>query len=113
MDYLQGLNAAQQEAVTTIKGPVLALAGPGAGKTRALTHRVAHLIRERGVPAWRIMAVTFTNKAAAEMRERLEVLLDEGESPWVATFHASCVRILRQEISRRLRLLLRSPHQVQ
>ncbi len=97
-DLLAGLNEPQKQAVLHDGGPLLLLAGAGSGKTRALTHRVAHLIRERGVPAWRIMAVTFTNKAAAEMRERLEALLDAGESPWVATFHASCVRILRQEI---------------
>jgi len=97
-DLLAGLNEPQKQAVLHSEGPLLLLAGAGSGKTRALTHRVAYLIRERGVPAWRIMAVTFTNKAAAEMRERLEALLDDGESPWVATFHASCVRILRQEI---------------
>lgn len=97
-DLLDGLNEPQRQAVLHDKGPLLLLAGAGSGKTRALTHRVAYLIRERGVPAWRVMAVTFTNKAAAEMRERLESLLDAGESPWVATFHASCVRILRQEI---------------
>ncbi|WP_303721882.1 ATP-dependent helicase [Malonomonas rubra] len=97
-DLLAGLNEPQKQAVLYDGGPLLLLAGAGSGKTRALTHRVAYLIRERGVPAWRIMAVTFTNKAAAEMRERLNVLLDDGESPWVATFHSSCVRILRQEI---------------
>lgn len=97
-DLLSGLNEPQRQAVLHDAGPLLLLAGAGSGKTRALTHRVAYLIRERGVPAWRIMAVTFTNKAAAEMRERVEALLDDGDSPWVATFHASCVRILRQEI---------------
>jgi len=97
-DLLAGLNEPQKQAVLHGEGPLLLLAGAGSGKTRALTHRVAYLIRERGVPAWRIMAVTFTNKASAEMRERLEALLEAGESPWVATFHASCVRILRQEI---------------
>ena len=96
-DLLAGLNEPQRQAVLHDGGPLLLLAGAGSGKTRALTHRVAYLIRERGVPPWRIMAVTFTNKAAAEMRERLELLV-EGEPPWVATFHASCVRILRREI---------------
>ncbi len=97
-ELLNGLNEPQQQAVLHDGGPLLLLAGAGSGKTRALTHRVAYLIRERGVLPWRIMAVTFTNKAAAEMRERLEVLLPDGEPPWVATFHASCVRILRREI---------------
>lgn len=97
-ELLAGLNEPQRQAVLHEQGPLLLLAGAGSGKTRALTHRVAYLIRERGVPAWRIMAVTFTNKAAAEMRERLKALLDDGEPPWVATFHASCVRILRREI---------------
>ncbi len=97
-DLLEGLNDPQQQAVLHEDGPLLLLAGAGSGKTRALTHRVAHLICERGVPAWRIMAVTFTNKAAAEMRERLEALLGQGELPWISTFHSSCARILRQEI---------------
>jgi len=98
IELLAGLNEPQRRAVLHESGPLLLLAGAGSGKTRALTYRVAYLIRERGVPPWRIMAVTFTNKAAAEMRERLEQLLGDGEAPWVATFHASCVRILRQEI---------------
>lgn len=97
-DLLTALNEPQQQAVLHEGAALLLLAGAGSGKTRALTHRVAHLIRQRGVPPWRIMAVTFTNKAAAEMRARLEVLLSQDKLPWVATFHASCVRILRQEI---------------
>ncbi len=98
IELLEKLNEPQRQAVLHDQGPLLLLAGAGSGKTRALTHRVAWLIRERGVPPWRIMAVTFTNKAAAEMRERLERLVD-GEPPWVATFHASCVKILRREIA--------------
>ncbi len=98
IDLLTHLNEPQRQAVLHGDAPLLLLAGAGSGKTRALTHRVAYLIQERGVPAWRIMAVTFTNKAANEMRERLEALLGSGDLPWVATFHASCVRILRQDI---------------
>ena len=98
IDLLSSLNAPQREAVLHEQGSLLILAGAGSGKTRALTHRVAYLICNREVPAWRIMAVTFTNKAATEMRERLETLLGQGELPWVATFHATCARILRQEI---------------
>jgi len=98
-DLLKSLNEPQRQAVLHSDGPLLLLAGAGSGKTRALTHRVAYLIQERSVPVWQIMAVTFTNKAAAEMRERLSALLDDGETPWVATFHASCVRILRQDIA--------------
>ncbi|BCR06725.1 DNA helicase [Desulfuromonas versatilis] len=96
---LKGLNPPQRQAVTTTEGPLLILAGAGSGKTRTLTHRVAWLIQQCGVPPWQVLAVTFTNKAAAEMKERLERLLGESEPPWVATFHASCVRILRREIA--------------
>ena len=97
-EQLDSLNEPQRQAVLYEGEALLLLAGAGSGKTRALTHRVAHLIRRRDVPPWRIMAVTFTNKAAAEMRARLERLLGQQDLPWVATFHASCVRILRQEI---------------
>jgi DNA helicase-2/ATP-dependent DNA helicase PcrA len=98
-DLLSGLNPQQREAVTHIGGPLLILAGAGSGKTRTLIHRVGWLIRDQGIAPWQILAVTFTNKAAGEMRERLGRLLPESEPPWVATFHASCVRILRQEIA--------------
>jgi len=100
MNLLKKLNPRQQEAVLHGEGPLLILAGAGSGKTRVIVHRIAHLIRERGVPPRRILAVTFTNKAAAEMRERVEKLLDGGEPPLISTFHSACVRILRREIEK-------------
>jgi DNA helicase-2/ATP-dependent DNA helicase PcrA len=98
-DLLASLNARQRAAVLHGDGPLLILAGAGSGKTRALTHRIAHLITARGVSRWRVLAVTFTNKAAGEMRGRLERLLDGGPMPWISTFHAACVGILRREIA--------------
>jgi DNA helicase-2/ATP-dependent DNA helicase PcrA len=98
IDFLADLNAAQQEAVKAVEGPVLVLAGPGSGKTRVLTYRVAYLVKEYGVPPWQIMAVTFTNKAAREMQERLYRLLgDQFRRLTIGTFHAICARILRRE----------------
>lgn len=99
MSIYDGLNKEQGEAVFHTEGPVLILAGAGSGKTRVLTHRISYLIEEKGVNPWNIMAITFTNKAAAEMRERVDKLVAFGsESIWVTTFHSSCVRILRRHI---------------
>lgn len=99
MSIYDTLNPKQKEAVLHTDGPLLILAGAGSGKTRVLTHRIAYLIDECGVNPWNIMAITFTNKAAGEMRERVDNLVGFGaESIWISTFHSSCVRILRRHI---------------
>ena len=101
MSIYDTLNEQQKKGVFTTEGPVLLLAGAGSGKTRVLTHRIAYLIEELGVSPWNIMAITFTNKAAGEMKERVENLIEMGaESIWVTTFHSSCVRILRRYADR-------------
>lgn len=99
MSIYDSLNDKQKEAVYYTEGPLLILAGAGSGKTRVLTHRIAYLIGEKGVNPWNILAITFTNKAAGEMRERVDKLVGLGsESIWVSTFHSACVRILRRFI---------------
>ena len=101
MSIYDKLNEPQREAVYHTDGPLLILAGAGSGKTRVLTHRIAYLIGERGVNPWNILAITFTNKAAEEMRQRVDNLVGFGaESVWVSTFHSACVRILRRFIDR-------------
>ncbi|RDW20224.1 DNA helicase PcrA [Oceanobacillus arenosus] len=100
-DLINGLNKEQQEAVKHTEGPLLIMAGAGSGKTRVLTHRIAYLMREKEVSPRNILAITFTNKAAREMRERVKKLVgQDGDNMWVSTFHSMCVRILRRDIDR-------------
>lgn len=101
MSIYDTLNEQQKKGVLTTEGPVLLLAGAGSGKTRVLTHRIAYLIEEKGVNPWNIMAITFTNKAAGEMKERVEKLVGMGsDSVWVTTFHSTCLRILKRYADR-------------
>ena len=100
MDYLKGLNDKQREAVLCTEGPLLVIAGAGSGKTTTMTRRIAYLIGEKGVDPYNILAVTFTNKAAEEMRDRIEAQVDNTRGMWVMTFHAACLRILRRFIDR-------------
>ena len=96
LDYLNKLNPQQREAAVHKEGPLLILAGAGSGKTSTMTHRIAYLIKEEGVAPYHILAVTFTNKAAKEMRDRVEELIGQGLNMWILTFHSACLRILRK-----------------
>lgn len=101
LDLKKLLNNEQYEGATTIDGPLLILAGAGSGKTRVLTHRIAHMVEDIGIKPYNILAITFTNKAAREMKERVESLIGaEAENMWISTFHSTCVRILRREIEK-------------
>lgn len=101
MDYLEGLNDRQREAVLHTEGPLLIMAGAGSGKTRVVTQKIAYLIEEKNVFPGNILAITFTNKAANEMKERVADLLDTNvDRMWIGTFHSICVRILRRDIDK-------------
>lgn len=101
MDIKKLLNKQQYEAVVKVEGPVLILAGAGSGKTRTITYRIAHMIQNEGINSYQILAITFTNKAANEMKERVRSLIGEiADSMWISTFHSLCVRILRREIDK-------------
>jgi DNA helicase II / ATP-dependent DNA helicase PcrA len=98
---LTGLNDMQQAAVKATDGPLLIMAGAGSGKTRVLTHRIAYLMTEKQIAPWNILAITFTNKAAREMKERIQRILGPGaDDIWISTFHSMCVRILRRDSDR-------------
>ena len=100
-EILKELNDKQYEAVVNTEGPCLVIAGAGSGKTKVLTHKIAYLIKEKGVKPWNILAITFTNKAANEMKERIVGLVgDVAGDIWMGTFHSICVRILRRFIDR-------------
>lgn len=101
MSMYDTLNEQQKQGVFTTDGPVLLLAGAGSGKTRVLTHRIAYLIKEMGVEPWNVMAITFTNKAAGEMKERVKDIVGfDADKIWVSTFHSTCVKILHRYIDR-------------
>ena len=101
MNLLEGLNDKQYEAVSSTDGPCLVIAGAGSGKTKVLTHKIAYLIEEKNVKPWEILAITFTNKAANEMKIRVENLVSEAvKDIWMGTFHSICVRILRRQIDK-------------
>ena len=101
MNLLEGLNDKQYEAVVETEGPCLVIAGAGSGKTKVLTHKIAYLMAEKNVKPWNILAITFTNKAANEMKDRVEKLVgDVAKDMWIGTFHSICVRILRKQIDR-------------
>ena len=100
-ELIEGLNDKQKEAVLCTDGPCLVIAGAGSGKTKVLTHKIAYLMAEKYVKPWNILAITFTNKAANEMKERVEVIVGEAaKDMWIGTFHSICVRILRKTIDR-------------
>ena len=100
-EILKGLNDKQYEAVVNTEGPCLVIAGAGSGKTKVLTHKIAYLMGEKNILPWNILAITFTNKAAKEMKERIELLVgNAAKDMWIGTFHSICVRILRKFIDR-------------